>query len=199
MLNISQSQSSVQERPFKHPRIIADDSVLKRFLSVLGCVKIYRHGYVERTVLQPGSKTKFEIPRIKAIYANGHSETHVLLPDFVLPYRQYSAKTITLSVCGCSTVEQSSFAPKKWDGVEKFWDELKHNCKTQYRYLKAHKPELIDSIKCKLRLTTIRPPRKKIIPLKHPQLRDYYFLTDETNVLNMRFFAHHIVSRRGSG
>ena len=107
-------------------RIVKENVFLSRIVlligflklcTILNCEKIGIHGYITRIVKQVGKKARtFLIPRIICKGGSPAQRTHVLLPDFILPYCNYSVKTLCIVFSNeipINTVEQIS--KEEWD------------------------------------------------------------------------------------
>ncbi len=105
------------------------------------CEKVVLLGFIYRHVKQIGLKgdTIILIPRVKIIGKKVKQLTHVLLPEFILPYCRYTVK----SLASVSTEEieidyAKLFTQKEWDRLL----ELPVDYKSTFNYLTFRKPFL---------------------------------------------------------
>lgn len=68
--------------------------------------KLYNHGSYERNVITEVESCKITIFRVKCPICG---KTHVLIPDFLIPYFQYSLKTI-LKCLDLKYIEKASYS-----------------------------------------------------------------------------------------
>ena len=70
---------------------------LERICLLLGCKHIRIHSYIRRVIKQVGySDLVIFIPRIICDVNTPLQRTHVLLPDFILPYSNYTVKSLSI-------------------------------------------------------------------------------------------------------
>lgn len=86
---------------------------------ILGTTNIRIHGYIKRQIKQIGTEPKLIlIPRIICTFEDKSKRTHNLLPDFVLPYCNYTVKSLA-SVFSAYIPTQTAIRFKLSD-----WDRL---------------------------------------------------------------------------
>lgn len=187
-------------------RIVKENVFLSRIVllvgflklcSMLNCEKIYIHGYITRIVKQIGINEKiFLIPRIICKGGNPVQRTHVLLPDFILPYCNYSVKTLCIVFSNeipINTVEKIS--KEEWDKLVSIISRKSLNDKIEYIIRAKHKLKKrykeIGSTHIFINKVQV-PPKMLSIPIKIA--RFYYLLTSEKHrCINVQqYFSHTI-------
>lgn len=77
-------------------KIVPLPFVFELIRSLFKCEKVVFLGFIYRHVKQIGQKSDLIIliPRVKTIGKNVKQLTHVLLPEFILPYCRYTVKSL---------------------------------------------------------------------------------------------------------
>ena len=74
------------------PELHLTQQAIRELRAVYRCCTLRLHGYVRRTCIYLlNVRTVFRIPRIKLVHADGTYTTHVVRPDFLLPYHVHCA------------------------------------------------------------------------------------------------------------
>ena len=123
-------------------KIVPHPFVFELIRVLFECEKVVLLGFIYRHVKQIGLKgdTIILIPRVKIIGKKVKQLTHVLLPEFILPYCRYTVK----SLASVSTEEieidyAKLFTQKEWDRLL----ELPVDYKSTFNYLTFRKPFLV--------------------------------------------------------
>lgn len=131
----------------------------------------YYKGY-ERNVIENGKEYRIELKKVKCNHCN---KRHVIVPDFLVPYKQYSRKTINKTiekrVIGKETVNQI----KKETGVSR---QLQLIWKKQFMKIKS-------KVETTLTVFAIQEILKKIRK-EHRFIKKYYQKNGEIYLMKKR-------------
>lgn len=101
------------------PKFVLSPTIFIWLAIILGTTNIRIHGYIKRQIKQIGTEPKLIlIPRIICTFEDKSKRTHNLLPDFVLPYCNYTVKSLA-SVFSAYIPTQTAIRFKLSD-----WDRL---------------------------------------------------------------------------
>ena len=101
------------------PKFVLSPTIFIWLAIILGTTNIRIHGYIKRQIKQIGTEPKLIlIPRIISSFEDKSIRTHNLLPDFVLPYCNYTVKSLA-SVFSAYIPTQTAIRFKLSD-----WDRL---------------------------------------------------------------------------
>lgn len=110
--------------------------------ALLGCEKVVLLCFIYRHIKQIGLRrdTIILIPRVKIIGKNVKQKTHVLLPDFILPYCRYTVKSLaSVSIEEIQIDYVKLLSKKEWDHLQ----ELPIDYNSTFNYLTSRKSFLI--------------------------------------------------------
>lgn len=148
------------------------------------------HGYIRRHIKQPGLKDKvFLIPRIII-----RGKTHVLLPNFILPFCRYSAKALLIAFEDLIPVNTAKEISKK------DWDRLSNlsefpSSKKSMKYLKSRKDRLLARFHQLISLLIKRYGGTILPPFRcHPGLVKFFIFNAMHNAINVCCYFDHTVS-----
>lgn len=150
---------------------------------ILGTTNIRIHGYIKRQIKQIGTEPKLIlIPRIICTFEDKSKRTHNLLPDFVLPFCNYTVKSLA-SVFSAYIPTQTAIRFKLSD-----WDRLStvafsNRNKQTSSYIKQRGSKLFyryGTISKMIVLFRKAKERKLYYPWK--SFFKYYILTEIPNV-----------------
>lgn len=160
-----------------------------------GTVK--HHGYVRRYFIDhTGSKVKIEVPRIIVLEEN-HIKTHVILPDFLLPFTQYSLKAVVMANESYMTEDLNCALYDKVNVYDLFCEELGSMTLKLVSYLRKRIKMLFQRYELLVLLLDIfkrKEPRQSF--LISEQFLPLYFSDSQNYVLNPRYYLelnNHIV------
>lgn len=82
---------------YQHHRFELTDVAFEMLVLLYKSGTVKHHGYVRRYFIDhTGTKAKIEVPRI-IVFDDGHIKTHVILPDFLLPFTRYCLKAFVMA------------------------------------------------------------------------------------------------------
>ena len=94
------------------PKFVPSPAIFTWLAFTLGTADIRIHSYIKRLIKQVGAEpTVILIPRIIFTFTGKSKKTHNLLPDFVLPYCNYTVKSLAC-VFSSYIPTQTDRAPK---------------------------------------------------------------------------------------
>lgn len=95
MLILPQNYFNIVTQGQIFPKIVPKPEALRKIKSLFNVSRVLLHGYKTRLVKQIGcDDRRFLIPRI--ILQGDKIKTHILLPEFILPYCNYTVKSLAL-------------------------------------------------------------------------------------------------------
>ena len=138
MVILSQNCYKFVRVEHKTGKIVPLPFVFELIRVLFECEKVVLLGFIYRHVKQIGQKSDLIIliPRVKTIGKNVKQLTHVLLPEFILPYCRYTVKSLA-----CVSTEEIKidyaklFTQKEWDHLL----ELPVDYKSTFNYLAYRK------------------------------------------------------------
>lgn len=160
-----------------------------------GTVK--HHGYVRRYFIDhTGNKAKIEVPRI-TVQEDSHIKTHVILPDFLLPFTRYSLKAIVMANEVYMTEDLNCALYDKVNVYDLFCEELGSMSLKLVSYLRQRVKILFQRYELLVLLLDIfkrKEPRQSFFISE--QFLPLYFSDSQNYVLNPRYYLelnNHIV------
>ena len=180
------------------PKFIPHPFALNWVRGLLGTNKVKIHGYIIRIVKQIGSiKRKILIPRI--IAKTDNSCTHVLLPEFILPYCNYTCKslaTVFTETIPSDTLNKLSIS--EWDKNAKICLDFKNQ--KVLHYLKSrdgplhYRFETVPQMFIGLRMAS----KCKLYCTWKPCFT-YYLFDEKLRCISILEYQRHMISFYGTG
>ncbi len=159
----------------------------------LGCTKVSVHSYIKRHVKQIGIKELIIlIPRV--IVSKALQKTHVLLPEFILPFSRYTTKSLAIIFSEDLTFNfRITIKKKDWDRATSLSTNMQFIAVT--RYLKYRKIFLIERYKelgiklinRRISITAFFSPRLNLI-------KKFYFFVKKNKCINILTYFFHTLS-----
>lgn len=82
---------------YQHHRFELTDVAFEMLVLLYKSGTVKHHGYVRSYFIDhTGTKAWIEVPRI-IVLEDSHIKTHVILPDFLLPFTRYSLKAVVIA------------------------------------------------------------------------------------------------------
>ncbi len=145
--------------------------------------KYKKHGYVLRHGIDGRHQHFcFYVPRILVTDAAGKSVSHIILPDFIVPYLRHTLKSISIANSEYISSELNAHIEKNIDLWDKSCDEDEEMDRTQRGYLTRRydrhiKPRLLEFLR--LYYLTKSYTKSTLFSIARSFAQFYYF--DETN------------------
>lgn len=199
MLILSHSFFNIEYDIDKIPKFIPTAYVFRLLCLYFGCslkqVKI--HGYIKRIIKQIGvSPRVIIIPRI--ICDVGTQRTHVLLPDFVLPYCNYTCKSLAIVAPHLIPISTAiKFEKSYWDNLVSI--SFRASNTKRVKYVKFRFGNLLS------RHQSIAMYATKILQLRDCKLKytvkflkKYYLFAKKSLCLSVLTYINHMISNFNS-
>ncbi|MGN0914977.1 MAG: DUF6431 domain-containing protein [Succinivibrio sp.] len=177
------------------PKFVPSPTVFAWLDSSLGATSIRIHSYIKRQIKQIGVEPKLIlIPRIICTFKEKRKRTHNLLPDFVLPYCNYTVKSLA---CVFSTFiptkTASRFKLSDWDRFSTI--ACSNRNKRTCSYIKQRGSKLFYryGIISKM-IVLFRQARECKLYYSQNSLNKYYFFDSNSICINVLSYLEHTIS-----
>lgn len=174
-------------------KFVPNSVVLPWVKSQLNCTSISIHSYIKRHIKQIGLKE--QIVLIPRVVTNGSRQlTHVLLPEFILPYCRYTTKTLPIALEEETPLDTFiSIAKKEWDHITDIISSKRNRPYLYYlRYRASNFIKRYNELCSKLTLKSSCFACHLSLSLN--RLKKYYLLSQKNLYINVLYYSNHIVS-----
>lgn len=178
------------------PKFVPSPTIFTWLAIILGTTNIRIHGYIKRQVKQIGTDPKhILIPRIICTFADKSKRTHNLLPDFVLPYCNYTVKSLACVFSSNIPIQTAiRFKLSDWDRLSTV--ACSNRNKQTCSYIKQRVSKLFyryGTISKMIVLFRQAKERKLYYPWKN--FFKYYFFDRNSICINVLSYLEHTISK----
>uniref|UniRef100_UPI00402AB9C9 DUF6431 domain-containing protein n=1 Tax=Succinivibrio sp. TaxID=2053619 RepID=UPI00402AB9C9 len=181
----------------QHHRFELIDVAFEMLVLLYKAGTVKHHGYVRRYFIDhTGTKAKIEVPRI-TVLEDSHIKTHVILPDFLLPFTRYSLKAVVMANEVYMTEDLNCALYDKVNVYDLFCEELGSMSLKLVSYLRQRVKILFQRYELLVLLLDIfkrKEPWQSFFISE--QFLPLYFSDSQNYVLNPRYYLelnNHIV------
>ncbi len=177
------------------PKFVPSPAIFTWLAFTLGTADIRIHSYIKRLIKQVGTEpTVILIPRIICTFTDKIKKTHNLLPDFVLPYCNYTVKSLAcVSSSYIPTQTSIRFKLSDWDRLSTIsCSDKNRNTVTYIKQRRQHLYYRYETVSKMMVLFRLAKERKLYYSFK--RCFKYYFFDRNSICINVMNYLEHTIS-----
>ncbi len=177
------------------PKFVLSPKIFIWLEIILGTTNIRIHGYIKRQIKQIGTEPKLIlIPRIICTFTDKRRRTHNLLPAFVLPYCNYTIKSLA-SVFSAYIPTQTAIRFKLSDWGRLSTVAFSNRNKQTSSYIKQRGSKLFYRYGTITKMIVLfRKTKERKLYYTRKNFFKYYFFDNNSICINVLSYLEHTIS-----
>ena len=178
------------------PKFVPSRAIFTWLSLTLGKTEIRIHSYIKRIIKQVGTEPAvILIPRIICSFTDKRKRTHNLLPDFVLPYCNYTVKSLAcVFSSNIPTQTAIRFKISDWDRISTI--SLSRRNKNTVSYIKHRGGNLYFRYETILKMMVfLRQTKERKLYYSLKCCFKYYFFDRNSICINVMSYLDHTISK----